>query len=147
MRATRITTAAGAAVVLSLLFASATLASGPATRLRGTMTAVCGGQTYTVVVENGGQNVGAVQIQDELGHAILVSGTSTYTDTTVNKVLGVFYEGHGSGHANQATTVCTTGQTATLADLYGPDPAAWPEGTAGTDTLVWTLEYVVVLMD
>ncbi len=146
MRSTRFTVAAAAAMVLSLLLASATLASGPVTSHRGPMTAVCNGVTYTVAVENGGQNVGAAQIVDAHGHAILVRGTSTFTDTTAdpNVVLDEFNLGHGSGHANQATTVCTTGQTATVGDFIPPG-SVLPLGVSFADTLVWTIEFVVVL--
>jgi hypothetical protein len=137
--------AAGAAMVLSLLLASATLASGPLTSHRGPMIAICDGQTYLVAVESGGRNVGVAQIVDAFGHAILVSGTSTFTDTTAGVVLGQFDLGHGGGHANQATTVCTITQTATVGDFLPPD--AFPSGVSADDTLVWVIEFVVVLKD
>ena len=143
MTLTRFPVAVASAFVLSLLLASATLASGPITSHRGPVTAVCDGQTYTVAVGNGGQNVGAAQIVDAHGHAILVSGTSTFTDTTADIVLGEFHMGHGSGHINQATTVCTSTQTATVGDFLSPD--AFPPGVYADDTLLWVIEFVVVL--
>ena len=143
MRSTRLTLAAVSAIVLSLLLASAALASGPVTSHRGSVTAVCDGQTYTVAVENGGKNVGAAQIVDAHGHAILVVGTSTFTDTTAGIVLGEFFMGHGNGHANQATTVCVSTQTASVGDFLPPD--AMPPGVYASDTLVWVIEFAVVL--
>jgi hypothetical protein len=107
------------------------------------MTAVCDGVTYTVAVENGGKNVGAAQIVDAHGHAILVTGTSAFIDTDADVILGFFTMGHGRGHANQTTTLCTVVQTATVGDFLPPD--ALPPGVLSTDTLVWTIEFVVVL--
>ncbi len=151
MRTTRIAMAAAAAVVLSLALASATLASGPATSHRGTVTATCGDQTYIVAVENGGKNIGAAQIVDAFGHAILVHGTSTFTDTTVDVVLGQFESFHGVGHANQAQTLCVSIQTATVGDLMTAadlaqlqlDPAF--KDVALTDTLAYQIDFWVVL--
>jgi hypothetical protein len=130
-------------VVLSLLLASAAVASGPATRHRLTMTSVCDGQTYTVAVENGGRNVGAAQIVDAFGHAILVSGTSTFTDTTLDVVLASETYRHGLGHRNQATTVCRSETIATVGDFLPPDMIVAP--MSADDELLWVLEYVVVL--
>ncbi len=148
MRSTRITMAAGAAVVLSLLLGSATLASGPATSHRGTVTATCGGQTYIVAVANGGKNIGAAQIVDAFGHAILVHGTSTFTDTTVDVVLGQFETFHGAGHTNQAQTLCVSIQTATVGDfMTAADVAGLPPElhVQLTDTLVFEIDFWVVL--
>lgn len=140
--ATRIPMAATTAMVLSLLLASATLASGPATSHRGTVTAVCGSQTFTVAVENGGNNVGAAQVVDSFGHAILVSGTSTITDTTTDTVLGAWTSGHGGGHDNQAQTLCVTRIIYTGSDAFGPD---LPPGVGATDRILYEIDFWVVL--
>jgi hypothetical protein len=140
--ATRIPMAAGTAMVLSLLLASATLASGPATSHRGSITTVCGNQTYTVAVTNGGQNIGAVQVVDASGHAILVSGTSTITDTSTATVLDSWTSGHGSGHDNQAQTECVVDQWYTATDAFGPD---LPPGVGASDTILYRIDFWVVL--
>lgn len=142
MRSTRFTVAAAAAMVLSLLLTSATLASGPTTRHRGTVTAVCGGQTYIVAVENGGQNIGAAQVVDQFGHAILVHGTSTITDTTTKTVLDSWVSAHGSGHDNQAQTLCVTQVTYTADVAFG---GVLPPGVQATDTIVYEIDFWVVL--
>ncbi len=146
MKAVRLTVPVAAALVLSLVLASAAMASGPLSGSRVQMTAVCNGQSYTVATVNGGQNVGAAQIVDAFGHAILVSGRSTFTDVTAepNVVLGEFISRHGIGHANQATTVCRSEVTATVGDFVPPD-FVYPPGVLPSDTLVWVLEFVVVL--
>jgi hypothetical protein len=142
MKAIRVATAAGAAMALSLLLASAALASGPATSHRGTVTADCGGQTYTVAVENGGQNIGAVQVVDAFGHAILVEGTSTVTDTTTDTVLDQWTSGHGSGHDNQTQTLCVAQMFYTAGDAFG---SSLPPGVASTDTILYEIDFWVVL--
>lgn len=142
VRATRTSMAAGAAVVLSLLLASTTLASGPATSHRGTVTADCGGQTYTVAVENGGQNIGAVQVVDEFGHAILVSGTSTVTDARTNEVLDSWESGHGGGHDTQAQTLCVTQMTYTADVAFGE---VLPPSVQATDVILYEIDFWVVL--
>lgn len=142
MRVTRITVAAGAAMVLSLLLATAALASGPATSHRGLVTAVCGGETYNVAVENGGQNIGAVQVVDAFGHAILVYGTSTITDTTTDTVLDSWVSTHGSGHDNQAQTLCVTQMTYTADVAFG---GVLPPGVQATDTILYEIDFWVVL--
>ena len=139
---TRLARAAGAAVALSLLLASAALASGPATSHRGTMTADCGAQTYTVAVENGGKNIGAAQVVDAFGHAILVYGVSTITDTTQDIVLGSFVATHGGGHDNQAQTLCVVKITYTASDAFGD---ALPPGVLATDTILYEIDFWVVL--
>jgi len=135
--------AAGAAVVLSLLLASATLASGPVTSHRGTVTAVCGGQTYTVSVENVGKNIGAAQIVDQFGHAILVYGVSTVTDTTAGIPLGSWVSAHGSGHDNQAQTLCVSKETYTADVGFGGGP--YPDGVHASDTILYEVDFWVVL--
>jgi len=142
MRVTRITMAAGAAMVLSLLLASATLASGPATSHRGLVTAVCGGETYNVAVENGGQNIGAVQVVDQFGHAILVYGTSTITDTTTGNVVDSWVSTHGSGHDNQAQTLCVTKMLYTADVAFGP---VLPPDVQATDSILYEIDFWVVL--
>jgi len=144
MRAARVTVAAGAAVLLSLLLASATLASGPATRNRGTVTADCGGTTYTVVVENGGQNVGAVQVLDEFGHAILVDGLNSYWEVEGAFYLGYYPSGHGAGHGGQTTTTCHAEHLFLVSDLMGSAEAAFL-GIPLSDHVFWQLDYVVVM--
>lgn len=145
MRATRISMAAGAAVVLSLLLASATLASGPATSHRRTVTAVCDGQTYTVAVASGGQNIGAAQIVGQFGHAILVYGVSTVTDTTANPdiLLDSWVSAHGSGHDNQTQTWCVSIETYTADVAFGGGP--YPDGVQASDTIVFEIAFWVVL--
>ena len=143
MRATRISMAAGAALVLSLLLASATLASGPVTSHRGTVTAVCGDQTYIVSVENVGKNIGAAQVVDQFGHAILVYGVSTVTDTTTNAELGSWVSAHGSGHKNQAQTLCVSIETYTADVAFGGGP--YPDGVGASDTIVYEVDFSVVL--
>lgn len=130
-------------MVLGLLLASATLASGPATSHRGTTTAVCGGQTYTVAVENGGQNIGAAQVVDAFGHAVLVYGTSTVTDATQDIVLASWVSTHGSGHDNQAQTLCVSEITYTASDAFAGGPL--PTGVAATDTILYEIDFWVVL--
>jgi hypothetical protein len=139
---TRLAAAAGVAIALSLLLASAALASGPATSHRGTTTADCGGQTYTVTGENGGQNIGAVQVVDAFGHAILVDGTSTVTDTTTDVVLDQWASGHGGGHDNQAQTLCIAQMFYTAGDAFG---SSLPPGVASTDTILYEIDFWVVL--
>jgi hypothetical protein len=129
-------------MALSLLLASATLASGPATSHRGTMTADCGGQTYTVAVENGGKNIGATQVVDAFGHAILVYGVSTVTDTTQGIVLGSWVATHGGGHDNQTQTLCVIRITYTASEAFGD---ALPPGVAATDTILYEIDFWVVL--
>lgn len=142
MRATRITMAAGAALVLSLLLASATLASGPSTSHRGLVTAVCGGETYNVAVENGGKNIGAAQVVDQFGHAILVYGTSTITDTTTGSVLDSWVSTHGSGHDNQTQTLCVTTIWYSADVAFGP---VLPPGVQATDTILYEIDFWVIL--
>jgi hypothetical protein len=154
MRLTRYAMAAPAAMALSLLLASAVLASGPGNGSgngsgnngRSQITVVCdNGQSYTVAKENGGQSVGAGQVVGAHGHGILVSGTVTGTDTTASVVLFQGTIGHGSGHANQATTACTSVQTLTVADLGPPPGGVFPPGVAPSDTLVITVDVIIVL--
>jgi hypothetical protein len=142
MRVTRITMAAGAAMVLSLLLATATLASGPATSHRGMVTAICGDQTYNVAVENGGQNIGAGQVVDQFGHAILVYGTSTITDTRTGDVLDTWVMTHGSGHDNQTQTLCVTTIWYTADVAFG---GVLPPGVQATDTILYEIDFWVVL--
>ena len=139
---TRLATAAGAVMALNLLLASAALASGPATSHRGTMTAECGGQTYTVAVENGGKNIGAAQVVDAFGHAVLVYGVSTVTDTTQDIVLSSWVATHGGGHDNQAQTLCVVQITYTASEAFGD---ALPPGIAATDAILYEIDFWVVL--
>lgn len=108
MKVPRVIMAAGTALALSLLLASAALASGPATSHRAILTGDCGGGvTYIIAVVIGGQNVGVAQVVDQFGHAIYVSGTSVVTDTTQGgKLIATYDSGHGSGHDNQTQTTC-----------------------------------------
>jgi hypothetical protein len=139
----RLATAAGAALALSLLLASTALASGPATSHRGTTTADCGGQTYTVAGENGGQNIGAVQVVDAFGHAILVDGTSTVTDTTTDAVLDQWTSGHGSGHDQQSQTLCVAQMWYLASDAYAGGP--YPAGVSPDDTILYEIDFWVVM--
>lgn len=139
---TRLATAAGAAMALSLLLASAALASGPATSHRGAMTVDCGGQTYTVAVENGGKNIGAAQVVDGFGHAVLVYGVSTVTDTTQDIVLSSWVTTHGGGHDTQAQTLCEVEITYTASEAFGD---ALPGGVAASDTILYEIDFWVVL--
>lgn len=144
MTLTRFPVAVASAMVLSLLLASATLASGPATSHRGTVTADCGGTTYTVVVENGGQNVGAVQVLDQFGHAIIVNGLNSYWEVEGGYWLGYYPSGHGAGHGSQTTTTCHAEHMYLVSDLMGPADAA-ALGIPLDDHVFWQLDYVVVL--
>lgn len=127
MRAPRVIMAAGTALALSLLLASAALASGPATSHRGIVVGDCGGVTYTMTVAIGGQNVGAAQVVDQFGHAIYVSGTSIVTDTTQERWIATWISGHGSGHDNQTQILCVAiyNYTVTAADVSGGFFPAW----------------------
>jgi hypothetical protein len=154
MRLTRYVLAVLTALVLSLLLASAVLASGPGNGSgngsgnngRSQIIITCAnGQTYTVAKENGGQSVGAGQVVGAHGHGILVSGTVTGTDTTAGVVLFHNAIGHGGGHANQATTACTSVQTLTVADVGPPPGGVFPPGVAPSDTLVITVDVIIVL--
>jgi hypothetical protein len=138
----RITLAAGAAMVLSLLLASSTLASGPTTSHRGMVTAVCGGETYNVAVENGGKNIGAAQVVDAFGHAILVYAASTLTDSNTGTLLDSWDFTHGSGHDNQAQTACVTTISYTANVAFG---GVLPPGVAATDTILYEIDFWVVL--
>jgi hypothetical protein len=142
IRVTRITKAAGAAMVLSLLLASATLASGPTTSHRGLVTAVCGGHSYDVAVENGSKNIGAAQVVDAFGHAILVYGTSTITDTRTGAVLDRWVSTHGSGHDNQGQTLCVTQIWYTADVAFG---GVLPPEVQATDTILYEIDFWVVL--
>lgn len=153
MRLTRFTVAAPAGIVLSLMLASAALASGPGngsgngsgTNGRTQETFRCdNGQTYTFAVEAASKSNGAGQIVDALGHGMLVSGTANGTDTTAGVVLFQVSFGHGS-HPNQTTTACTSVETLTVADLGPPPGGVYPPGVSPTDTLVITVDVVIVL--
>jgi hypothetical protein len=154
MRLTRVVVAAAAAIALSLVLAAAALASGPGggsgtgsgNNGRSVHTLTCSnGQTYQIAVENPSGSNGAGQIVGANGHGILVSGTVTATDTTAGVVIFSSTLGDGRGHANQSTTACTEVTTGTVADLGPPPGGVYPPGVAATDTLVFTVEAVVVL--
>jgi hypothetical protein len=154
MRLTRFAVAAPTAIVLSLLLASAVLASGPGggsgngsgNNGRSVHTLHCSnGQTYQVAVENPSGSNGAGQIVGAPGHGILVSGTVTATDTTAGIVIFAITLGDGQGHANQATTACTEVVTETVADLGPPPGGVYPPGVHATDTLVIRVAVVIVL--
>jgi len=154
MRLTRYGVAVPAALVVSLLLASAALASGPGNGSgngsggngRSQITVACdNGQSYTVATENGGMSVGAGQVVGAHGHGILVSGTFTGADTTASVVLFQSTIGRGSGHGEQATTACTSVQTLTVAALGTPPGGVYPPGIAASDTLVLTTDVIIVL--
>ena len=154
MRLIRFAVAAPAAIVMILLLSSAALASGPGggsgngngSTGRSQHTLSCdNGQTYTVAVENPSGSNGAGQIVGAPGHGILVSGTVTATDTTAGVVIFAITLGDGQGHANQATTACTEVVTETVADLGPPPGGIYPPGVAATDTLIITVDAVIVL--
>lgn len=139
----RLATLAAISALALALGASPALASGPATSHRGTVTATCGGATYIVSIENTGQNIGAAQVVDQFGHAILVYGTSSVTDERTGEVLGSWVSAHGSGHDNQTQTLCVSIVTYLASDIYAGAPM--PPSVLPSDTIVYEIDFSVVL--
>ena len=130
--------------------AGGVLAAAPAGAAQSEDHITCGGQAYTIRVNNshsgdmGGWSV--AHIVDMKGHLIPAAFSGDLIDNTRNDLLVFHFESvKGAGHANHQQTLvpCTLTDTGTLGDFFEGGPL--PDGTAADDAVTFTFTALAIV--
>jgi hypothetical protein len=135
--------ASAALIPLALVTAPSAVASSGQGRM--TTDISCDGYRLTVTTAGGndGNNWGSAQVSGG-GHLVLAALEYRVDDVTVGVTLDDEVLANGRAHEQQRTIACeVASEEVTLGDV-APEGFVYPEGTAGTDKVVSSLQVTVV---